>query len=313
MRQIEGKWHRMAELLYDGDITTIDDVVDKEVRSTRRALVGRAEIGKDLVEHMGQIPYFVVSQRLADTVLEHATSFGRALLDLQRAGLLRLPYKEMILQMPDPDVMNATAFVTLRQCQPGEESDCEFGVLKLSLVKGADGREFGAMLPHTAAFNVFENEKAPEKSDDRLALKVSLAPMEPDDEAVGERHNRLVDGIRATVFYALVFGALVWRTKGMEQLKVNAPEKLNKARGKRGKSLVRGYTLLRIGHVYGRDGKAVKVSEGDPRPIHWRCGHFRNQRHGPGLTQSHRVWIDPILVNFAGEGHAPRPKYLMAG
>ena len=313
MSQIEGKWHRMAELLYDGDITTIDDIVDKEMRTTRRALTDRNGIGKDLVEHMEKMPYFVVSQRLADTMLEHAKTFGRALLDLQKAALLRLPYKELILQMPDPDVLNATAFVILRQCQPGEELDYEFGVLKMCLVKGADGREFGAVLPHTAAFNVFENDKAPEKSDERLALKVSLAALEPDDEAVGERHNRLVQGIRATVFYALVFGALVWRTKGMEQLKVDAPEKLNKARGKRGKPLVRGYTLLRIGHVYGRDGKAVKVSEGDPRPIHWRCGHFRNQRHGPGLKESHRVWIDPILVNFAGEGQGPRPTYLMAG
>lgn len=30
---------------------------------------------------------------------------------------------------------------------------------------------------------------------------------------------------------------------------------------------------------------------------HWRRGHFRMQRHGAGLSLSHPVWIQPLLVN----------------
>ncbi len=32
------------------------------------------------------------------------------------------------------------------------------------------------------------------------------------------------------------------------------------------------------------------------KALHWRRGHWRNQRHGPGRTQSHLRWIMPMIV-----------------
>jgi hypothetical protein len=30
--------------------------------------------------------------------------------------------------------------------------------------------------------------------------------------------------------------------------------------------------------------------------LHWRRGHFRNQRHGPGFSLVKTIWIEPVLV-----------------
>ncbi|WP_415907090.1 hypothetical protein [Oleiharenicola sp. Vm1] len=45
-------------------------------------------------------------------------------------------------------------------------------------------------------------------------------------------------------------------------------------------------------------------SGGEPSPDdrglvrpHWRRGHWRQQRHGPSLTQHRLLWIEPVLVN----------------
>ncbi|HYE75794.1 MAG TPA: hypothetical protein VEF04_20795, partial [Blastocatellia bacterium] len=35
--------------------------------------------------------------------------------------------------------------------------------------------------------------------------------------------------------------------------------------------------------------------------LHWRRGHYRIQRFGAGLTETKRIWIEPVLVG-AGEG-----------
>jgi hypothetical protein len=43
---------------------------------------------------------------------------------------------------------------------------------------------------------------------------------------------------------------------------------------------------------------------GHPVQPHWRRGHLRNQRHGPGLTLVKRIAIPAVLVNahlFAGD------------
>lgn len=43
------------------------------------------------------------------------------------------------------------------------------------------------------------------------------------------------------------------------------------------------------------------------KTTHWRRGHFRNQRFGEGLKDSHIVWIQPVIVN-AAENEVPAPK-----
>lgn len=34
---------------------------------------------------------------------------------------------------------------------------------------------------------------------------------------------------------------------------------------------------------------------------HWRCGHWRNQRHGPQNTLMKRIWIRPVFVGLKAE------------
>jgi hypothetical protein len=33
---------------------------------------------------------------------------------------------------------------------------------------------------------------------------------------------------------------------------------------------------------------------------HWRCGHWRRQKHGPGLTKTKLIWMKPVFVGAEG-------------
>ncbi len=97
------------------------------------------------------------------------------------------------------------------------------------------------------------------------------------------------------------------RTKGVVQDKIEAPAKLNKNRAASGKPLIRDHTVIRIGHLYDRQGNQVAYnSTGKKMSVHWRAGHIRNQRFGPKLSKSYDVFIEPMLINYE-DGAPPVP------
>jgi hypothetical protein len=57
-------------------------------------------------------------------------------------------------------------------------------------------------------------------------------------------------------------------------------------------------------HARQSEGGSSADHPGHPVRPHWRRGHLRNQRHGPGLTLVKRIAIPAVLVNshlFAGD------------
>lgn len=51
-------------------------------------------------------------------------------------------------------------------------------------------------------------------------------------------------------------------------------------------------------------GLSAETGGGAARAAHWRAGHFRRQRHGPGLTLSRLTWIFPQIIG--GDKANPR-------
>jgi hypothetical protein len=111
-----------------------------------------------------------------------------------------------------------------------------------------------------------------------------------------------------TTSCALTAAIALLRTKGVVQDKIEAPAKLNKSRIASGKAPIRDHTVIRIGHTYDRAGNAVAYnSSGRTMPVHWRAGHIRNQRFGPGLSKSYQVFIEPMLINYTEDDKVPVP------
>jgi hypothetical protein len=103
---------------------------------------------------------------------------------------------------------------------------------------------------------------------------------------------------------ALRFAALSSRVSGLARDVIVAPEKLNRARVKRGHQPIRPYSYIHIGHVYDRDG--VRQATGRSVKTHLRAAHSRRQHHGPGNRDVKIVRIAATVVNYDPAAELPR-------
>jgi hypothetical protein len=307
------RWNTLAKLVRANDVMLVHDATLGETRvrpsgsNNARDATGR-RLCEVMLSDWESAAHFVITPQLSRLMREKRQQFGSSLLDLAEAGLLKLPFDKVLIEMEDPDVVGATMFVRLSR---PEDDPKAFSMIKFDVVKTANGRETAVFWPLDIEFELEVDPTKAKDDDARAALKVSLTPFHDTDKAL--QTQEIVEALRATCFYALIFGCMLWRTKGVVRETVSAPTKLNKARVRRGQSPLRDYSVLRVGSVFDREGRAHEVKRGFTgwaMPIHWRCGHWRNQACGPGWRDHRRLWIEPQLVNYDGEQPAPQPKFL---
>lgn len=127
-----------------------------------------------------------------------------------------------------------------------------------------------------------------------------------------ESHRQQVKALRETnesdvrtADTALSAIVLLMNTRGVEKVVVE-PTRLNRSRERSGKTPVPRHTVIRIGHVYAKDGTSQRVDPETgklgrkPVRVHWRKGHTRNVRVGKGRVDTRLVYVDPVLVNYVG-------------
>jgi hypothetical protein len=193
--------------------------------------------------------------------------FGENLHPLLDAGLFRLPFDPVVVEF-EPPTLGGRWFICLRHLRTH---------------------------PHILGIDVFymyqEDQKTGYFSDHRSIMAVDKEAMEiinVDDKSCG-----------TAVGGALLMAVLCHVTKGVQRTKTPAPERLNKARARKGKSIIPEYTVMSVGHVYDKHGNPQAWGEaGGPRTLHWRRAHKRRQRYGVGLTQTREIMIDAMLVNY---------------
>ena len=149
----------------------------------------------------------------------------------------------------------------------------------------------------------------------------SIRTSGPDDPEERKRHRKAWGIVEIDAMSAVAMMLLMRNIGGVEREMVEAPEKLNKHRRAQGKPEIRTHTVVRIGHVYDREGRKVSVPTGRHMPVHLRAAHVRMQPHGapwraehpeladlPGNTETHhKVLIDAILVNYQDGDEVPLP------
>lgn len=97
--------------------------------------------------------------------------------------------------------------------------------------------------------------------------------------------------------YAIIQAMMLMNTKYVEKIDCVIPEKLNKSRARRGKPILRDYSIIKINQKYlerSQDGE----SHASPKP-HWRRGHIRT------LQDGRKIPVQPCLVNFDGKDILP--------
>jgi hypothetical protein len=239
----------------------------------------------------------------------------RSLRALHRSGVAKLPYPVVMVEYDrKADVRNygESKEVMVRHVvclterppdskHPEEEVFHPFRGVLLRHMK-VDDRELVLLSPTTSLL-AFDEEAGPERA---FGVHWALRPapwMKP--------HPRVDDLIAGTSEQdvraagdAMFAATLLLHTKGLDRVVVE-PTRLNRARLKAGKPTIPRHSILRIGHVYDRQGGSHAYSPtGRHMPVHWRAGHTRRQHHGPRNSLEKLVYIEPCMVNYdphAGE------------
>lgn len=311
MSNIDIRWHRFQELALRGDVQRVyhaeaGKILTRPVKQSPGFHQDNwSRLFGDFISRVNKMPYFVISNRLISSIYGKAETFSKGILDLQEAGLLHMPYKQMVIELEDMDAASTRSFVVMQELRENQ-----FSTVKMSLVRDQQG-EYAVWWPMRMVFGIHRNPEAM-SWDKELILDMIMegAMTLPGDKFDGPDDDlNICEAMKSTCATMLVFGAMLWRTRGMEKVTIEPPAALNKSRLRAGKPLIREYTLLRIGHVYDRSGVAHQSSDASIHPIHWRCGHRRNQAYGAGHKLHREIWIDPVLVNYVDEETTPKPKY----
>lgn len=256
----------------------------------------KAVAALDVLTQMQAFPTFVMDKELQalfdDASLQHSVQA------MFEAGVAKLPYPALMMELWGG--MDWRYFLVI------EEGDkpTRFRVTAMEYIRTRDGG-FGVV-------------PSPLVADINFLTDVLEWNCEWQDDKGLDRKD-MIFHILAALNLALVMSHI-----GELDREVIETSKVNRNRIAKGKPSIHNHIIVRIGHVYDREGKKVKLTDANRRSmtIHMRAGHTKHQPHGkpwmdanpeeaakPGNTADHHiVWIAPVLVNFRDGSELPLPK-----
>lgn len=281
-----------------------DDVLDEIGHDEEQAERSR----KAIITLLTGIPHYVVDDRVLQLVWDDykTGTLKRSMKAMVRAGIKALPFDPILVEFDKLP----RSFVRLQSKpfwpQPPGIDEIHADIYAYPVLAKADSR------PHNVGGMMIA-------AVDKVGVPIQWVD-DPDQEepfiatAVGgTRDAPGIDGdISIAAVLAMSLAMLMLNTRGIALEHVSM-DKLNKARAKsgKGKTPLSDYHVVRVGTIYDRQGNAHSVAgSGRHMPVHWRAGHVRNQRYGPRDAEgTHKqIWIQPCLVNYAGDGPVPVPK-----
>lgn len=227
----------------------------------------------DFLLRCATLPHYVIDKSLSDLLTRGDV---RASIDAMiEADIAHLPFPEMLIEI---DTGSARSFVVLAE---------------------ADGA-------FRASMAVLRGEEAVEVDPDPMTIQLGDAAMEVRTEA-GRSHASWM----RTAGVCLGIALLMLNIQGVEK-EVIEPTRLNRSRVACGKPSIPGHSVMRIGHVYDRNGVRQGFGVGRQMPVHLRAGHARRQHYGENNTLIKTVYIPPVLVNFKPGAEVNQPKRILA-
>ena len=327
MQHIRTKWHHVLPLIKEEQVYI---TAPKNGKSAFFRDVGlNPERLKAFVEDVSDLPRFVVDRELID--LATKGEYTQSLIDMKRAGVLRLPYREMIIEFQQRTSENRAAhsIVLLRdlcnkdetankweandvvKSMKDEKEEFDFYGLRMSVEVDKDG-EYLCMSPSVLYMAINSKDVVSsdvrsewvDYSDDTCWLRMlghghSLLPPT-------RKTNELVEATwtkdAGTVYYAAVAAYLLMATAGIAKEYIDC-EKINRKRGDGSdKPKIPPHTYIRIGRVYRSASSDVSdeyIARRSPRP-YWRRGHLRNVHYGEGRAFTRSRYILPKLCAYKG-------------
>lgn len=263
-----------------------------------------------LVGRISELPKFVIEDELMK--LASGEKFHQSILDMKKAGVLRLPYPAMTVEFNTAS--GSRVIVVLRDNKSEDNVSWEPPDRKIYnenepvaasafygfifIIDNDKNGDYLVINPGIIGIDVGEGD------DGKAMLKVSadISNMFEEAEKQNEMLGKTYVKNMAYIWKALCASMLLMHTDGVTKEVVDC-EKINRKRKSSGKPLIPKHTYLRIGRVY-RSSSSNDSSEYIPRksPIpHWRRGHLRTYWHGAGKSLKVQKYINPRIVALKEE------------
>lgn len=328
MTAIRTKWHRAVELL-NSDEVYLTSPKDKLAPHHGWFDIDRGSVLK-LITGGLTTPDFVIDPELY--AISSDKEYQRSLLDMKRAGVLKLPYPVVGVELAMwSDSGKCHALVMLIDCAQAKDLGFSLGegeaakdlVAKSEFlaytfrVQSDDQGDYLVLAPSWIGLSVADRDGDPWLGI-RAIQPVWLKPLLPEERAAAPSDietdpEQLVEETyikdAGTAFAALSAALLLMNTAGVAREVIDVA-KLNKRRVLSNKPPIPRHTYIRIGHVYRRavgEEKEEYVPRRSPRP-HWRRGHVKMVHHGPGRVQLRQVYIQPRLVAYNPQQETAEPR-----
>lgn len=268
---IQTRWHKLIDCV-NRDIIALGGTRIRPSTVTHE--------WRELIHKADRFPKFVMDPDLMEAM--DVSVVGMSIKSMIEAEVLRLPYRQMILECTFNDLPDESFFAIIEGSQITvvsyyADSACLYPT-KFDYLALVDGKGSGLQFTFRDAFLTWD-------LDDELSTRI--------DEYLSKVVGRL-----------LGVAFVVTNLQGVDRQLVECPA-LNKQRVKKGKVPVPSYTYLRIGHVYKRTGERIKYVKGSQTKVYMRRGHTRNQAFGKGNLDRKLIYIEPVLVNYRDTNDPP--------
>jgi len=322
---IKTKFHHVLDLVQEGkySLTQRTEESFDHIRKVRSWI--EPEALRSLLDLTKIAPKFYIDDELYASL--PADDIEASLGAMVQAGVPILPYPQQLIEFDDEGktrtgarvrnlvlLMGSSnaeypyvAFVT-RLIHGGSVKDMVFfSACRIFMaIKISDGTEEDGKGGKAAAGTPFVSCQVTPTT-----LLDDVAAPQAEMKALARRDFHL-DAEVSTI--ALGIAAVLLNTRGIKKERIDT-QRINRKRASSGKALVPEHTVIRIGHVYGRDGQAVGVSSGGgrkPTRVHWRRAHIRGIRYGKGREKVRYELIHAVLVNYQDGDEVPVPRARVA-
>lgn len=279
-----------------------------------------------LLEIAETLPKFVIDPEIPDMLKREDCLL--TLQDMKEAGVLRLPFGTMIVEVPSlqkqlhPELRsyNISTIVILRDRQstvpaPWDEQP-------IDEIKSDDGTLVTALPFYGQAFTLCQDEHGvygilpaatifcdiAEPIDGKVSPTLSVQATQA---GFFDKNNPQMDSVVQATFaktgsavgLALFSALLIMATQGTAREVIVPARGLNKNRVAHGKAPIPRHTYIHIGRVYAAPGASrseTYEARRSPRP-HWVRGFLRRYHVGPGRREEVVKLIPPQFVAWRGD------------
>lgn len=320
---IKTKIHRILELirLNRYSVTQRANEDEEHIRAIRSRI--KPETVVSLLRMIDMSPKFYIDDELQD--LLPARDIESSLGAMVQAGAPILPYETQVIEFDDGGRTKTGAKIrNVVLLMSSQNAGYPYVTFLVRLIYGGTVGDMVFFSPCRIFLDIristSEEEAGVPVGTPYVSCQMTPSPIIDgvamsleEREALANRDFK-IDAEVSTM--ALGIASVLLNTRGIKKEVVSTGRINRKRGGSTGKPLIPEHTVIRIGHVYGRDGQVVSASgpSGSRKPtrVHWRRAHIRGIRYGKGREKIKYELIPACLVNYQDGDEVPVPRARVA-